>query len=273
MASELPVPNPVETVTQPMLDGMPPDPQPRFDPNRRRAFGSVPGLLGVEIDYSGMNPERDNPHIDRQYLAASLYGMKGQYVVSGLALNEQEYAGILINAPTFSRRISARAATAHTASAPTRQTEVSLTAPLHALEKQVDVQASFVSALSTEHEKIQKLLKYARQPGHAHIKEIDMRMLATEVFVGSFSNLLRVVGTQREWTEEERVGAEQALSQQLFTGSQRSRIGNWQTMLGITEQYTARKKTLFTQRLHVAESGVADLTKKLLKFYAAHELE
>lgn len=256
-----------------MLDGMPPDPQPRFDPNRRRAFGSVPGLLGVELDYSGIVPERDNLHLGEEYITTSLYGMKGRCAVNGLALNETEYAGILIHEPTFRKRIAARSVNAHKDSSPVRRDEVGLTAPLHALEKQVTVQAQFVTALTTEQAKIQTLLGYAKQPGHARTKEIDMRMLATEILVGSFANILDVVGTQRHWTEEERIGAQQVLSQQLFSGPQRSRIGNWQTMLGVTGQYTGRKKALFTQRLHVAESGVADLTKQILKFHATHELD
>ena len=266
---------PVEVQGQMPLDGMPvvePSVQ-RFDPNRRRAFGSVPGLLREVTDYSAIVESRDVPHLLPQYLEESLYGLPGQQVVDGLALNSIEYSSILIHKPTFVGRIAARAAAARTESNPIRQEEVVVSAPLHALERVHERHTRIVKNYSIEADRLQRMKEYARTPSYARTNETTLRILGTEILTGSFHNLLDVVALQRGWSDPEIKGARQLLARRLFEGPQRDRVGNWRVMLGGTIQYTDRKKALFTQRLHVIESGIAEQTKILLEFYAKHDIQ
>lgn len=244
----------------------------RFNVDQRRAFGSVPRLLGVHLELPLQLTAADREHAQAEYLKISLYSDHGQ-AVNGLALNPEEFTTILINAETFEKRLGARAERAHRYSNPVRRQEAKINSPLHAYadEKGLrDKHEAAINGLQQEVASLAELRKYVRAPGFAMTTEGRIRELATIAWEGSFKNLLRVAGNQRAWTERDRFGAAQAVAESLFTGPQRSRVGYWQEMTELAGRYASQRRVLFTQRLSVINTRINLLNKQKESLYAEH---
>lgn len=255
------------------LDGV--VPRASFEPERRRAFGSVPRLLGVNLELNLELTASDRQHAAGGYLRDSLFSSQGQQV-NGLALNPAEYATVLINAPTFEERIGARAERAHKYSNPIRREEAKLNAPWHAYQDHnglLEKHQAVVTGLAGEVSALEELMRYIRARGYALTNEGRIRQLATYAWQHSFDNILEVASNQRGWTRREHHGAVEAVATNLVTGPQNQRIGYWGGITGLAHEYAKKKRALFTQRQHVVESRIKVIEKQRDIFYADHGIQ
>lgn len=249
-------------------------PRAPFNPEQRRAFGSVPRLLGVNLELDLQLSAADKSHVTFDYLRESLYSKEGQSV-DGLALNPAEYSTILINPPTFEKRIGAQAENAHKYSNPLRREEAKLNAPLHAYRYPnglLDSHRVIVAALTTETTALAELKSYIGARGYALTTEARIRELATYTWQNSFDNLLRVNANQRNWSPRELHGAVEAMAKYLFTGPQNERVGYWGGLTDLASTYAKQKRVLFTLRQHMIESRIKAIEKQRDEFYTEHGL-
>lgn len=247
-------------------------PRPVFEPERRRAFGSVPRLLGVNLELRLQITAADKAHATVENLQSTLYARDGQSV-EGLVLNPAEYAAILIHAATFEARLGARAETHHADSNPIRRAEAKIDAPLHAYRDRgglLDKHIGLVATLAAETEKLAELAQYIRLPGYAQTTEAKLRLLATYAWEHSFDNLLRVAANQQDWTLRERHGATEAMAARLVSGPQTERVGYWGEVTGLARTYASQKRVLFTQRQHQVETRIKLLSQQRDAFDATH---
>ncbi len=247
-------------------------PRAALEPERRRAFGSVPRLLGVNLELTLQLTAADKAHATAENLQSALYGAEGQSV-NGLVLNPAEYSAILIHATSFEERLGARAERAHAHSNPIRRAEAKIDAPLHAYRDRgglLDKHIGVVAGLSTEVAKLAELAKYIRVPGYALTTEAKMRLLTTYAWEHSFDNLLRVAANQQHWTLRERHGATEAMAARLFSGPQTERVGYWGEITGLARTYASQKRALFTQRQHQVETRIMLLNQQRDAFDATH---
>lgn len=265
---------------QELFPGMPELPIPALPPinphlvgpDRRRAFGSLPRLIGVSLEAAAELTNEDMLRVSPDSIKSSLYS-EGDYVFNGLALNSDEFKVIMLSPKSLRTRVGARADSAHASSNPIRRQEVKMTAPKHVLEQVLPLQEALAAKASKEVAELEAFSKFMRSPGYAHYKEADLRTQATSVLTGSFANLLRVAGEQQAWTPEQVKRARPALETRLFTGPQRQRIGQWWQYTDIATRYGQARLAMFTQRAHATTSEINKINKQLAEFYEANGLQ
>ncbi|MEO8104964.1 MAG: hypothetical protein ABI602_01370 [Candidatus Saccharibacteria bacterium] len=243
-----------------------------FAPERRRAFGSVPRLLGVNLELSLQVNRADKAHATTENLQSALYGRVDQ-AVNGLVLNPAEYSVILINASSFEDRLGARAEAAHAHSNPIRRAEAKIDAPLHAYRDPGGLLAKHigqVASLTAETDKLAELAAYIHVPGYAQTTESNLRLLATYAWEHSFDNLLRVAANRQDWTLRERHGAAESMAARLASGPQTQRVGYWGELTGLALNYANRKRALFTQRQHLIETRIKLISQQRDVFDSTH---
>ena len=256
------------------FDGMANMPR-RFEPTRRRAFGSMPRLLGVDLELHMDLSTTDFDRVESDYITESLYTDKGRSV-NGLALNPQEYGVLFRSQQTFENAIVARASTPHALSHPLRHDEVKLTAPLHAYQDDgglLEKHQLAVHGFTDEVTNLNELRGYIKARGFAHTTEARLRQVATYAWEKTFTNILYVLGDQRRLEPRDRHANAEAMATKLFAGAQSERVAYWGVMSTLAERYTNAKRLLFTQRQHVIESRIDVLTKERDQFYATHGLD
>ncbi len=239
---------------------------------RRRAFGSVPGYAGrVSLVKPGdvslaeiMANVDDAEHINPTYLQMALYTDQEQSY-NGLALNPLEYSTVLLDANSFKNRSLARIerTAAFNESSEIRKGEMRITVPLHAFEKLAKRHIGLITGLDNERVLLRDMSLQARSPGFAHIKEADLRMRASSVITTTFENIVEVVSRAKHWTPEEKVRAKLAMMERLSSGPQRDRVGYWQVLLCVGENYAGRRKTVMTASANRVDTQIRLLENEL----------
>lgn len=170
----------------------------------------------------------------------------GLGIVDGVRVNTEEY-GLVARHPNWiantviSRVLGDREVDdARIEKAQTRAAE--------SLERKSEKMYDYVRGLELKRDNIGDLAREARTPGFAHKKEERM----TELFgtaLGEFNNMLNVAHVQREWNDETRFRAHTTLLHYLTSGSQRTRVQNWQAMLSLSDRYLDARIYLFRNRI------------------------
>lgn len=268
------VDNPNQYPLQPSLEaeGMPELPERRFDPAQRRAFGSVPGLLGRELDIpsfeqlDGLALERVSP----RGLRRGLLGAEGRNAVDGVVLNAEEYTAIVRNVDSFQAAIQARTASASRANNPVRATEKVLLSGRESFEQKQHRQNAVLTGLRQEQATIDTLLEWQRVPGFSRTSQIDIVSLASQAYNGTFANMLRACKDQYELSPKEYADMQHALAYRLFRGPQNDRVANWGQVLEVAHSYTNAKASLFRTRQQKVQRASKRLVTDLENFYERH---
>lgn len=247
---------------------------PRFDASQRRAFGSVPGLLGKNIDVpplhrlNGLALQRVRPEVMRQ----GLYGVSGNNSVNGLALNTGQCEAIVRNHKSFSAAIRNKTLAANTTSNDVRTREAELRSVAAALDSKRARHEAVLAGLENERSTLAKLAEWQKTPGYWRTREAELRVLATSAWEGSFTNMLKVVRDQHELTPEEHIDMANALAFRLTKGPQAERMRSWGGMLGLALDYNKSVGALFSTSMHHVTSNHEKLETKLDEFYEQHSI-
>ena len=247
---------------------------PRFDPNQRRAFGSVPGLLGKNIDVPPFHrlDELALRRIEPTTLRRGLYGVQGNNAVKGLALNTQQYEVIVRNHKSFSAAIRNKTLAAQATANDIRAREAELRSVAAALDNKAKRHETVLAGLSAERETLAKLADWQKTPGYWRTREVELRVLATSAWEGSFTNILKVVRDQHELSPEEYIDMANALAYRLTKGPQDERMKSWGGMLGLALDYNKSVGALFNTSAHQITSDHAKIETKLDEFYEQYAI-
>jgi len=235
-------------------------------PEKRRAFGSIPNLLGRNLDIyfrTDMGYDRVNP----QSLMGSLYG-EGEHTVSGIALTQCSTSAILRSPTSFARAIGAK-----TLASRGQHTEGTEAAFLHsknnALTSKQEQQSKVIRGLEKEIQDLSALMKLIKVPGYAHATEAELRILATSAWEISFNNIIAVAARQRGWGAAEKEQALNAMAAKLTQGGQRARVGYWHDITKVAGNYAVQRRALFVSRQNQADTDIQQIKKNLEALYSA----
>lgn len=261
---------------QPALDaeGMPsaPDNSARFDPSQRRAFGSVPGLIGKNMDippFERLNGEALR-RVEPDTIEIGLLGREGGYAVDGIVLNAEEYTTIVRSPRGFQRAIQAKTVAANRHANETRATEKAIKSPLHAFDGKSPQHVTYIESLVEERAMLEELLEWQRTPGFARTSQIDIVALAGRAWNLTFRGMLDTLKDQYDLTNEQHIDMTNAMAYRLFKGPQRERIGYWGDMLRVAHHYNRAKTILFTNRQHKIARRSGELVVQLDDLYEKH---
>lgn len=256
------------------LDGMPeaPDTQPRFDLDKHRAFGSVPGLVGrnLEIPEFHRLDERAVTRVAPDAIERGLYGRADRYAVDGLVLSPEEYTGIIRNVPAFRSSISAKIAQANRMTNGVRATEKELNGVQAALNNKKLVHENALVGLVNERSNLVQLQEWQRVPGFWRTDELTMRLKGNQAWNYTFRHIVDVLKDQHDLDANEHIDMMHAMAYKLFRGPQKERIEYWGKMLQLGVRYSSSRAALFTQRAHVIDDSIARLDKQLAQFHEKH---
>jgi hypothetical protein len=134
-------------------------------------------------------------------------------------------------------------------------------AEIHVLENKHEAMSGHRTKLVEQRSLIKELAKEARTPGFAHKSPARMKELTSAAWL-EFKNMLDVVHLQREWTDEQRTRAEATLIHYLTQGSQRDRVGHWQSMIELANNYLGARMHLFRSRITKTERLIQERTSE-----------
>ncbi len=261
------------------VEGMPEPSHERFNPDQRRAFGSVPTLLGAKLEIprferlSGTALERisaESLHVG--LFGADNHGVAGRNAVDGLVLNTAEYTVIVRNPESFQSAIQAKTLAARKASNDVRLQEKELKSGYESFRQKWDRQNKVLKGFHRERQTVATLLEWQAVPGYSRTSEIDIVGLANEALNGTIHNMLKTCKDQYQLSPEDHVEMVNALSYRLFRGPQKERVANWGSTLRVAQNYTDAKINLFQNRQNrVVEFG-SRLRSDLDNFYQKHDL-
>jgi hypothetical protein len=262
--------------TQELLPGMPePVILPRFAADRKRAFGSVPTLLGKEIDvppFHRLN-ELALQRTEPAALRKGLYGAKDNNAVNGLALNTQQYEVIIRSPRAFNAAIRNKTLAANMSTNELRKREKELRSVSGSLANKEHRHEGVLAGLDAERQTLTKLSEWQKVPGYWRTREADLRILAASAWQGSFMNILSVLRDQYELTPEEHIDMANALAYKLTRAPQNDRMAHWGGLLGVSLEYNKSVMALFSASWHRIVSDKAVLEKKLDEFYEQSGLQ
>jgi hypothetical protein len=231
--------------------------EPRFNPEQLRAFGSVPGLIGKNLDI----PEFHRldalalRRVEPKALEQGLFGVSGRNAVDGLALNPEEFTVIVRNAESFQDAIRAKTVSANQLTGNIRGQEKEFRSVQSALRQKAIKHEGVLKGLANENERLSKLANWQHTPGYWKTSEADLRILASDAWNGSFGNILRVLKDQHQLTTEEHHALTNAMAYRLFRGPQRERVGYWGNALKVGLHYNRARTLLFEHRKRVIEQA------------------
>ncbi len=243
----------------------------RYEPARRRAFGSAPNLIQRDIDPTVEVEPRHIAALQPANLRAALYG-RGAKVVDGVALNVHEYKAIVLNIPTYVEKAVAGTEKKHQLSNPIRAEEASLCARIGVLDRLDASHNTALEGLRSDWNLVHKVRGFARQPGYSRADELTMRALVTAAWNGPIANMLKVVGAQQKWSADDQRAVDEALLRSLLYAPHNARLGNWRNILSVTEEYIGEKGVVFNGRSTSINLRRTDLQNKLAAFYEKNGL-
>lgn len=246
--------------------------EPRFNPDQRRAFGSVPRLLGARMDIPAFE-RLDQTALERvspEGLRAGLLGHDTGTAVDSIVLNAEEYTAIVRNPKSFQGAVQSKTIAARRAANPVYAEEGELKSGYQSLRSKWSRQNRVIAGLDQELSTITTLQKWQRDPGFNRSKEVDIVMLAGQAWNGTIANMLRTYKDQHDLSAEEHHAMTNALAYRLFRGPQNERIANWGNTLAVAHTYTAAKKNLFQRRQNEVVRLGSRLAQQLSEFNEKH---
>lgn len=252
----------------------------RSDPEKRRAFGSVPRLLGskaleLAVEYHEISPELIM-EVGANNLRTSLTSPRGKFMVAGLALNETEFKHIIrskeletVEAPVMARTVAANRGTVN----PIRLEEKELKSRKGLLGTKGKAHTAVLNSLEKENVNLSELFRLIKSPGFALVKEADLRILATSAWEHSFLNLINVAKNQFGWDNDKAEQAKKAMTSRLLSGPQRERVRYWEELTGLARDYSRMKHALFSQRKNKIVTSYLKVDKELTEFYEKNGLQ
>lgn len=251
------------------VEGMPTPPAERFNPAQRRAFGSVPGLLGRGMDIPPFE-RLDATALDRvspEGLRQGLLGPEGRNAVDGIVLNAEEYTAIVRSPRSFQSSVQAKTVAANREVNPVRGEEKELKSGVESFRNKWRRQNAVLKGLHQEREAVDILLEWQKVPGYSRTSQIDIVSLASQAYHGTIANMLRAYKDQHQLNPKEYADMQQALAYRLFKGPQTDKIANWGGVLQVAHSYTNAKISLFQTRQRRVERTGTRLAQDLKKFY------
>lgn len=255
-------------------EGMPESPhdEARFDPAQRRAFGSVPGLLGRELTIPPF--ERLNAvalrRVEPDAIKSGLLGREGGYAVDTVVLNPEEYTTVVRSPRSFQRSVQAKTVAANRSANEIRAKEKEIRSGHHAFENKADRHVTYIESLVEERAMLEELLEWQRTPGFARTSQIDIVALANRAWNLTFRGMLDALKNHYDLTVEEHSNMTNAMAHKLFRGPQRDRIAYWGEMLAVARDYNRAKTILFTNRQHKIARRSGELAVQLDELYEKH---
>lgn len=265
---------------QPPFEGMPEPPsEPRFNPEQRRAFGSVPGLLGSKLeipDFERLDTtalQRVSPLGLREGLG--LIANPGRprnlrHQVDGLVLSAAEYSAIVRSPSSFVAAVQAKTIAAGNASNDVRLQEKELKSGYHSFRQKWTRQNKVLQGLQAERSTLKTLLEWQATPGYARSKEVNIVVLAGQAMNGTFHSMLKTLKEHHQLSPEEHIDMVDALSYRLYRGPQSERVANWGQTLLVADNYLSAKINLFGNRQHEVEERGFQLKNLLHEFNERH---
>lgn len=259
---------------QPPLPDMPDAPV-RFDSQQKRAFGSVPTLLGKEIDIPPAHRLSEQALIrtEPDTLRQGLYGQAGNNAVNGLALNTKQFEIIIRSQPAFTSSIRNKTLAANTQANPLRLQEKELKSIIGSLESKQARHTGVLAGLTSEQQNLAKLADWQRVPGYWRTREADLRMMAAQAWEFSFTNILQVLCDQHGLSVSEYIDMTNALAHKLVRGPQAERIQQWGNMLGVASTYNRSVTLLFQNSARHIELDLNRKSQQLRNFYQQNDLD
>jgi len=238
-----------------------------FNPNRRRAFGSVPNLIKDPIHPEIMVTPGDVAHIQPRYLWEALYATPGKKSVDGIAFGPAEHRIFIFSMPKFLERVSDDAEKKYANSNDFLLEEKKLIHRRDALETRLKDHDGLIEGYRGQWSSVNKLQRYVYAPKHANYREGELRSLAAEVWKGPIADMLSVAAIQKGWTLTQKRVAEEAFRRALFYGPQRVRTQNWQVALHMAKKYLEDKGTTVAGRRNHIDLHLKTLQKELTDMY------
>lgn len=180
--------------------------------------------------------------------------------VDGVALLPNEGKLIIRNVIKFDENIernseSGRLLLAHQETRDTRVIEVRR----EALTNKMGKMAVYLSNTLEPDEKIaERINGYAWEPWARRQKGINIVPDLFKVKGILFDDILKVVGKQKRWNEEQSDWAKRALDVRLHFDEQ-NRVRNWRRMLKLSIDYTRSKRRIFSDRIEEANNLLESL--------------
>ena len=256
---ELPIELPVEE-----------EAKPRFDPDQFRAFGSVPRLLGSQINVLKFEQldsrawEQTSPEI----LEQGLFGVEGGTAVNGIVLGAEFYEAIIRNHNSFLASVHAKTANANRLGTDPRVQEKLYRSQAASLKNKHERHDKIISGLEDRKETLATLIDMQRTPGyHKRISEVDIRTMATTAWEGVFMGMFHALKDQYDLSNEDMIEMERALSYRLLGGPQADRIENWGKMLKLGSRHTNGMWAMFRQSRNAIEKRQGRIEEELEDFY------
>ena len=223
--------------------------EPRFNPSQRRAFGSVPNLLGSSIDLTSPEqiPARAWELTEPVAMRAGLHHENAKYLVNGLALSPEYYETIVRNQKAFLGSTGAKTIRANRLAHPERQQEKYDKSQVEPLVSKHARHEPIIADLQAQQDNLSTLLQWQRARGYSRTDESDMRIRATQAWQQTFMGMLQTLKDNHELSEDDQHAMEQALASRLFRGEQSRRMAAWGSYLELGAEYTRGVKLLFMQ--------------------------
>lgn len=244
----------------------------RFDPSQRRAFGSVPGLLGKNMDipaFERLNGEAV-ARVEPEVMLSGLLGREGGYAVDSVVLNAEEYTTVVRNPDSFRSAIQGRTVAANRSTGTLLAQEREIKSGKHAFESKADKHATYIDSLVGERAVLEELLEWQRVPGFSRTSQVDIVALAGRAWNITFRGMLDTLKDQYDLTPEQHIDLTNAMAYKLMRGPQRERIGYWGDMLQAALRYNRAKTILFTNRQHRIARQTGELAVQLSDLYEKH---
>lgn len=123
----------------------------------------------------------------------------------------------------------------------------------HALNNKIEAMKNHAEKIEKSLELLYRLRNEARSPGYAHYKEERfIEMMAN--FWREVDNILDVLMIVRQWDDDQRQRAREAISIRLNSQAQNIRVAKWQNMIDCVIDYTHNRLILFNLKIHESES-------------------
>jgi|GEM_PF-2523161 len=249
---------------------MPEPERPAFDFDQFRAFGSVPRMLGSQVDVPRESSldQRALMRVRPDILAQGLFGVSGKTAYNGLALGSDFYEAIVRSQGAFLTSVEGKTVSANALTPDTLAQERQLRSQLGSLSSKHDRHEKVIETLDHRKEVLATLIDMQRTPGyHRRVSDVDVRMMATTVWTEVFGGMLDVVKQQKDLSTDDMVRMRQAMAFRLLGGPQDERMANWGGMLRLGDRYTRSVSTMFNRSQGQIEKGQAKLEADLEKFY------
>ncbi len=254
---------------------MPQPERPAIDFDQFRAFGSVPRMLGSQIDVP-LESSIDQLALRRvtpTVMSEALFGASGGTAVKGLALGTEFHEAIVRNHDSFLASVSGKTNNANRLTPDPRAQEKQFRSQLGSLNSKHERHDKIIGTLESRQEVLTTLLDMQRTPGyHKRVSDVDVRMMATTAWTEVFGGMLTVLKDQRGLSNDEMIDMQQAMAFRLLGGPQSDRIANWGGMLRLGARYTGAVTSMFKYSLGQIEKNQTHLESDLETFYRENDI-